>query len=102
MFSSRNIGNDPQVFFSKMSGRGEGRTIVVVDADMDEARTTLARPIEKIKVFIDLGTNVFEYGQKSAADTMRTSLEKLEQYTSTNKWQDISMELPNKITVDII
>jgi hypothetical protein len=32
----------------------------------------------------NLGTNVFDYGQKSAADQMRTSWEKLAQYVGTN------------------
>jgi hypothetical protein len=49
-----------------------------------------------------LGTNVFDYGQKSAADLMRTSWEKLVQYVGTNYGQDISNELHNKNTVDII
>jgi hypothetical protein len=41
----------------------------------------------------NLGTNVFGYGQKSAADQMRTSWEKLAQYVRTNYGQDISNEL---------
>jgi hypothetical protein len=49
-----------------------------------------------------LSTNVFDYGQKSAADLMRTSWEKLVQYVGTNYGQDISNELKNKISVDII
>jgi hypothetical protein len=47
----------------------------------------------------NLGTNVFDYGQKSAADQMRTSWEKLAQYVGINYGQDISNELQNKITV---
>jgi hypothetical protein len=48
--------------------------MVVVDADADEARTILAQPIQQRKFFCgSLGTNVFDYGQKSAADLMRTS-----------------------------
>jgi hypothetical protein len=50
----------------------------------------------------NLGTNVFDYGQKSAADLMRTSWKKLVQYVGTNYGQDISNELHNKIYVDII
>jgi hypothetical protein len=49
----------------------------------------------------NLGTNIFDYGQNSAADLMRTSWEKLVQYVGTNYGQDISNELQNKI-VDII
>jgi hypothetical protein len=45
---------------------------------------------------------VFYYGQKSAADQMRTSWEKLAQYVGTNYDQDISSELQNKITVIIV
>jgi hypothetical protein len=50
----------------------------------------------------NLGTNVFDYGQKSAADLMHTSWEKLVQYVGTNYGQDISNELQNNISVDII
>jgi hypothetical protein len=50
----------------------------------------------------NLGTNVFDYGQKSAADQMRTSWEKLAQYVGTNYGQEISNELQNKITVILI
>jgi hypothetical protein len=50
----------------------------------------------------NLGTNVFDYGQKSAADQMRTSLEKLAQYVGTNYGQEISNGLQNKITVILI
>jgi hypothetical protein len=50
----------------------------------------------------NLGTNVFDYGQKSVADQMRTSWEKLAQYVGTNYGQDISNKLQNKITVILI
>jgi hypothetical protein len=50
----------------------------------------------------NLGTNVFDYGQKSAADQMRTSWEKLAQYVGTNYGQDISNELQNKINVILV
>ena len=46
-----------------------------------------------------LGSNVFDYGHKAAADQMRTSWEKLVQYVGTNYAQDISNELQNKTTV---
>jgi hypothetical protein len=45
---------------------------------------------------------VFDYIQKSAADQMRTSWEKLAQYVGTNYGQDISNELQNKITVILV
>jgi hypothetical protein len=50
----------------------------------------------------NLGTNVFDYGQKSAADQMRTSWEKLVQYFGTNYGQDINNELQKNITVVLI
>jgi hypothetical protein len=50
----------------------------------------------------NLGTNDFDYGQKSAADLMRTSWEKLVQFVGTIYGQDISNELHNTISVDII
>jgi hypothetical protein len=53
-------------------------------------------------LFANLGTNVFDYGQKYAADQMRTSWEKLEQYVGTNYGQDISNKLQNKITVILV
>jgi hypothetical protein len=43
----------------------------------------------------NLGTNVFDYGQKYAAD-------KLVQYVGTNYGQDIKKELQNKITVVLV
>ena len=49
-----------------------------------------------------LGTSVFDYGQKSAAYQTRTSREKLVQYVSKNYGQDISNELQNKITVNLV
>jgi hypothetical protein len=45
---------------------------------------------------------VFDYGQKSAADQMRTSWEKFLQYVGTNYGQDINNELQNKITVILV
>jgi hypothetical protein len=42
---------------------------------------------------------MFDYGQKSAADQMRTSWEKLVQYVGTNYGQDINNELQNKVWV---
>jgi hypothetical protein len=45
---------------------------------------------------------VFDYGQKSAADQMRTSWENLAQYVGTNYGQDISNKLQNKITLIIV
>jgi hypothetical protein len=47
----------------------------------------------------NLGTHVFDYGQKSAADKICTSWEKLVQYVGTNYGQDINNELQNKVWV---
>jgi hypothetical protein len=47
----------------------------------------------------NLGTNVFDYGQKSAADQMHTSWEKRVQYVGTNYRQDFNNELQNKVWV---
>jgi hypothetical protein len=49
-----------------------------------------------------LGGNVFDYGQKAAADQMRTSWEKITEYIGTTYGQGIiSNELQNKTTVSI-
>jgi hypothetical protein len=50
----------------------------------------------------NLGNTVFEYGQKSAADQIHTSWEKLAQNVGTNYGRDISNELQNKITVILV
>jgi hypothetical protein len=49
-------------------------------------------------VCTNLGTNVFDYGQKSSADQICTSWEKLVQYVGTNYGQDINNKLQNNIT----
>ena len=48
-----------------------------------------------------LGANVFDYGQKAAADQMRTSWEKVTEYVGTMFGQDISNELQIKVTVTL-
>jgi hypothetical protein len=73
-------------------GRGRGR---------GQNYTGLANTTKK-GLCANIGTNVFYYGQKSAADLMRTLWEKLVQYVSTNYGQDISNELQSNIFVDII
>jgi hypothetical protein len=77
LFACRNIGNDPQVLFPKMSGRVGGRKNVrggrggrgrgQVQNYNGSVNTT------KKGLCANLGTNVFDYGQKYAADIMRTS-----------------------------
>ena len=49
-----------------------------------------------------LDTSVFNYVQKLAADQTRSSWEKLVQYVGTNYGQDISNELQNKLTVNLV
>ena len=61
-----------------------------------------AASAQKRGLCVTLGTNVFDYGQKSAADQMRTSWEKLVQFVGTNYGQDISNELQNKQTVTLV
>ena len=48
-----------------------------------------------------LGTSVFDYSQRAAADQMKTSWEKLVQYVGTTYGQDISNELQNRLTVTL-
>ena len=49
-----------------------------------------------------LGTSVFDYDQKSAAEQTRSSWEKLVQYVGTNYGQEISNELQNKLAVNLV
>jgi hypothetical protein len=67
------------------SGRGRGQNYTGSDNAAKRCMCT------------NLGTNVFDYGQKSAADQMRTSWEKLVQYVGTNYGQDINNALQNKV-----
>ena len=46
-----------------------------------------------------LGGNVFDYGQKAAADQMRTTWEKITEYVGITYAQDICNELQNKSIV---
>jgi hypothetical protein len=48
-----------------------------------------------------LGSHVFDFGDKEAADQMNTSWEKLVQHVGTNYGQDISNELQNKVRLTI-
>ena len=49
-----------------------------------------------------IGTSVFDYIQKSAADRTRSSWEKLVHYIGTNYGQYISNKLKNKLTVNLV
>jgi hypothetical protein len=106
LFAGRKIGNDPQVLIPKMSGRGGGsinglRGSGGRGCGQGQNYTGPANTTKK-GLCGNLGTNVFDYGQKSAAYLIRTSWEKLVQYAGTNYGQDTNNELHNKITVDII
>jgi hypothetical protein len=89
-----------------MSGRGgRGRTTPGGGRGRGRGRglnyTGTNQPAKK-GLCTTLGTNIFDYGQKAAADQMRTSWEKLVQYVGTNYGQDISKELFNKTTVTLV
>ena len=75
----------------KGSGRGRGRG--------HNYTGTTSTP--KKGLCTTLGSNVFDYGQKSSADQMRISWEKLVQYVGITYGQDISNELQNKKTVTV-
>ena len=47
----------------------------------------------------ELDGHVFEYGGHGAADTMRTTMEKLHQYVGVKYGEDIANELKNRATV---
>jgi hypothetical protein len=95
MFASPNIGNDPQVLFPNMSGRVEGMKNGRIGCGhggrhgrgRGQNYTGSANTTKK-GMCVNLGTNVFDYGQKSAADLMRTSWENLVQHVDTNYGQD--------------
>jgi hypothetical protein len=79
---------------TRSGGRGRGR-----GRGLNYTGTNL--PAKK-GLCTTLGTNIFDYGQKAAADQMRTSWEKLVQYVGTNYGQEISNELFNKTTVTLV
>jgi hypothetical protein len=62
---------------------------------------TGARAMPKSGHCAALGNNVFDYGQRAAADQMPTLWEKLVQFVGTNYRQDISNELQNKISLTL-
>ena len=43
-----------------------------------------------------LGTNIFDYGARNAADRMRTTWDKIGKYVSTEHGNDIANKLKNK------
>jgi hypothetical protein len=109
-FANRNIGINLAPLF-KMSGRGvrnNGRGGRGCGSANRGGRGrgrgnnyTGSANAAKRGMCTNLGTNVFDYGQKYAADQMCTSWEKLVQYDGTNYGQDINSELQNKVWVII-
>jgi hypothetical protein len=108
LFANRNIGINHAPLF-KMSGRG-GRNNVRGGrgrgggnrGGSNRARGqnyTRSANVAKRGMCTNLGTNVFDYGQNSAADQMRTSWEKLVQYVGTNYGQDINNKLQKNVWV---
>jgi hypothetical protein len=108
LFANRNIGINLASLF-KMSGRGgrrNGRSGHVRGSANRGGHgrgrgqiCTGSTNAAKRGLCTNIGTNVFDYGQKSAADQMRTSWEKLLQYVGTNYGQDINNKLQNKVWV---
>jgi hypothetical protein len=59
-------------------------------------RSNGAKSTTKTGLCTALGTHVFDYGHKAAADQMRTSWEKLAQYCGTINGQNILNKLSNR------
>jgi hypothetical protein len=111
VFVNRNVGMNLSVLF-KMSGRGGinygrgghgrgGAGRGGRDRERGQNYTGSANAAKR-GMCTNLGTNLFDYGQKSASDQMRTSWESIVQYVGTNYGQDINNELQNKIPVVLI
>ena len=83
----RNFGRGGRGYGRSSRGRGRGQNY------------TGTNSTSKKGLCEALGTNVFDYGQKAAADQMRTSWEKLTEHVGSTHGQDISNELQNKTTV---
>jgi len=74
----------------RSSGRGRGQNY-----------SGASHKTSKSGLCTTLGTHIFDFGHKAAADQMRTTWEKLVQYVGTTYGQDISNELQNKATVTL-
>jgi hypothetical protein len=107
-FANRNFGINLAPFF-KMRGRGEknngrggrgrGGANRCGSGQGQGQNYTGSTNASKRGMCTNIGTNLFDYDQKSAADQMRTSWGKLVQYVGTNYGQDINKELHNKVWV---
>jgi hypothetical protein len=101
LFVNRKVGINLAVLY-KMSGRG-GRYNGLCGRGRGRCQNyTGSANAAKRGLCTNLGTNVFDDDQKSAADQMHTSWEKLVKYVGTNYVQDIKNELQNNITVVLI
>jgi len=69
----------------RSGGRGPGRT-----------SSTTTKPTQK-GLCADLEINVFDIGQRTSADLLRTTLEKVIQYVGTKYGEDIADELENRL-----
>jgi hypothetical protein len=97
-FVNRNVGINLASLFN-MSGRG-GRNNGRGGRGRGRGQNyTGSANAAKRGMYTNLGTHVFEYSQKSAADQMRTSWDKLVQCAGINYGQDINNELQNKVWV---
>jgi hypothetical protein len=97
--ANRNVGINLASLFkmSDRGGRNNGRGGRVCGSTNRGGRGrgqgqnyTGSANAEEIGLCTNLGTHVFDYGQKSAADQMRNSWEKRVHYVGTNYGQDIN------------
>ena len=87
-----------------MSGRGRGRGRGKGGRGKGKGRGSSHVPATSAKtkgLCAALGNHVFEYGQKESADQVRTTWDKIVQYSGTIYGHDISNELQNKKTLVI-
>ena len=87
-----------------MSGRGRGRGRGKGGRGKGKGRGSNhvpATPTKTKGLCAALGNHVFEYGQKESADQVRTTWDKIVQYSGTIYGHDISNELQNKKTLVI-
>jgi hypothetical protein len=107
-FANRNVGINLALLF-KISGRGgrnNGRggrssgSVNSVGCGRGRGQNyNVSSNASKRGMCTNLGTNVFDCGQNSVADQMRTSWENIVQYVGTNYGQDINNKLQNKVWV---
>jgi hypothetical protein len=75
------------------NGRGQGR---------GRGTGYTSKPkTSKVRLCKELENNIFDYGLPNAANSMRTTQEKIGQYVGIKYGEDIANELTNKATVTI-